>query len=503
MPRNFQKSSQSRVFTIEDRAGPSHVPIYQQLARASNGVTQALGGITPVRIPDPKQYGRFITVDKIKGQPGLPTTSLEFRMTREASAILSLVRKGCPLDLQLHVGACKDPSDFDQGWEKIHVWEDADITNYATTALGAFDADQEAPVVETIDLTSSDYYEIVPIAFSEMAGTEIVQMVVDVAICDARTCGECGIPSDGCQRVLAVQTGVGASPGMAAEVVSTQNGGSSWVENNINSLPVNRTPTAAACVGPLFAVISTDDGSINYAPLADIFADIPVFVRVATGITAPAGAPRAIFSLGRTQTWIAGAGGYIYFSTDITQGVSAQTSGGVTSQALNSIHGFDDQNLIAGGAQNALLFTKNGGITWAAATAPASKAAVTINAVYMLNEVEWFLGYDDGTLWYTIDGGLNWTQRVIPGSMDHIDRIKFATRTVGYLVGRQTGVNAKILRTINGGYSWYVLPEAGGGTLPTVAAYNGLAACPDNPNLVWAGGARTAALSDGVLLKGA
>lgn len=101
--RNIQKTSQTRLFLIEDRANPDNRPLYQSLARAL-GLSWAQGDITPIRVPDPAQYGKFITVDNIKGQQGLPTISIESRMTRDLSELLKLTRKGCAFDIQLHAG---------------------------------------------------------------------------------------------------------------------------------------------------------------------------------------------------------------------------------------------------------------------------------------------------------------------------------------------------------------------------------------------------------------
>jgi photosystem II stability/assembly factor-like uncharacterized protein len=120
----------------------------------------------------------------------------------------------------------------------------------------------------------------------------------------------------------------------------------------------------------------------------------------------------------------------------------------------------------------------------------------------MLSATEWFIGYNDGKLYYTIDSGTTWTQKTTPGSLDFIDDIKFSTRSVGYLAGRDSGTTARILRTINGGQTWYVLPETGGGTLPSTAIIRHLAVTGDEPNVVWAAGTKAAG-GDGILLKGA
>lgn len=500
--RNLQKASQSRVFTIEDRAAPQNAPVYQTLARAS-GVTRALGGITPIRIPDPSSYGSFVTVDKIRGQPDLPGLSVEFRKERRVSDILRLVEKGCPFDIQLHVGACKDPSDFDLGWELVQVLEDALASNYATSDLGTFDADGEAAVTETLDLVGSDYYEIGPLAFGEIGESTILQEVIDVVICDSKACGECGLSSDGCQKVFALTTSQGASPGLPAKVIITADGGTTLDTSVITSLAANKNPSAMACVGPYLVVVSLADDSIHYAELADLINGTETWTEVTTGIVA-SGSPTQIFSLGRTQTWIVGEGGYVYFSDDITGGVEVQSAGDLTVSNLLCIHGVDSQNLIAGGETNALIKTANGGVTWSLATGPAAQAAANIRTCWMMSNMEWQLGYSDGELWYTKDGGVTWTQKALPGALVQVDDLVYSKRTVGYLAGRSAAqANGKLLRTIDGGFSWYVLPEAAGISIPSSNYFNGIAACSDDVNLLWAGGMDAAGAQDGILLKGA
>jgi hypothetical protein len=78
---------------------------------------------------------------------------------------------------------------------------------------------------------------------------------------------------------------------------------------------------------------------------------------VATGFVATK-TPNAIFSAGRAFTWIVANGGYIYFSSDVTAGVTVQTAGSVTVQNLDGIHGTDELNITAVGASNAVLNTE-------------------------------------------------------------------------------------------------------------------------------------------------
>lgn len=496
--RSLLKSTQSRVFTIRGRAGPANPPVYQSVARAQ-AASWPQGDITPIRIPDPDNYEQFLVVDQIRGQQGLPTLGLQFRMSRELSDVLQLVREGCAFDVQIHMGACKNPSDFNNGWEKILVIEGAQITSYDTDELGALDSDQNVIVNETVSVTGLDMYEIKPLLASELAAAEIVQEVIDVAICDSQTCGECGIQSDGCQKIFAITLSAGGSPGLPAEILYSENGGGTFGDTNVTTLGANEDPNALACVGSNLAVVSEDDEALHYAPVADILDGAETWTRVTTGFVATKG-PKDIFSLGRSFTWIAAEGGYVYFASDITAGVEVQTAGSVTTQDLNKIHGYDINNLVIVGNSNAVLLTQNGGTVWALITGPA--VGVALNAVWMLSKTEWLVGTAGGALYYTRDSGDTWTLKAFPGSGSGVVYdIVFSTPTVGYLAHTTAAGVGRILRTIDGGNTWYVLPESIA-AMPDNDRITALAACEDDPNVVYGAGLGANA-TDGFLVKAA
>lgn len=498
MPAKIQRTPFSRVFLIEDRAGPANDPSYMGLTRAM-GFSWPQGDVTPVRVPDESEYGQFVVIDEILGTKGLPSLPIQSRYAQDLSELLRLVRKGCRFDVQVHMGVCRDPRDFNGGWTKVLVLEAARPTDFTTSELGALDSGEDAAVTEDVPLTGLDAYELKRLRMSELGKTEIVQEIVAVVICDSRQCGECGLPSDGCQKLFAVTVAAGGSPGMAAEVIYSPDGGTTLGETNITTLPANTNPSDAACVGIYFVVISNADDSIHYAELADILAGTETWTEVITGIVA-AGSPNAIFSLGSAFTWIVGDGGYVYFSEDITSGVSVQDAGVATVQNLNDVHFVDELNGVAVGESNAVIVTTNGGSTWSAITGPA--AGDGLNAVWMKSALEWLIGTATGELWYTRDGGATWTQKAFPGSgAGQVRDIQFATPTVGYMAHDTAAVAGRILRTIDGGFSWYILPEDPI-SFPANDKINSVAACGDDPNLVFGGGLADDAL-DGILLKGA
>lgn len=495
--RNLQKLSQTRVFTFDGGAGPGVVPVYQGLARAHN-VQWQQGTLTPTRIPSDRRYGDFITVDRIRGQKPLPTLPIEFRMTRDLSDVLRLVRKGCVVDLQVHVGACTDPTDF-FAFEKIMVLQGALSTDYQTTELGAFDGNQDAPAGETVTFEGLDYFEIAPIRPEEVAAAAIVQEAVAVSICDQITCAECGLPSDGCQTVFVLSKSHGGSPGLPAQLLFTTDGFATSDSTVVSSLPANMNPIGMACVGTNLVVISNEDNSIHYAPIADILSGTETWTKVTTGLVA-AKAPNAIVSLGRAFTWIVGDGGYIYFSDDITAGVVVQTDGSVTVQSLKGIAAWDNLHLVAVGAANAVLTTENGGAnSWAAITGP--NIGVTLNCVAMKTQGEWIVGDDGGQLWYTRDTGVSWTEKRFPGSgSGKVKAIAFSNDTVGYLSHTTAAPRGYVLRTVDGGQSFYRLPETPGLSFNDNDGLNALAVCEEDMNLVYAVGLGANG-TDGIALK--
>jgi photosystem II stability/assembly factor-like uncharacterized protein len=119
----------------------------------------------------------------------------------------------------------------------------------------------------------------------------------------------------------------------------------------------------------------------------------------------------------------------------------------------------------------------------------------------MRSEDEWWVGTSAGAVYVTRNRGTNWTLVAMPLTTIAIDKIVWATDTVGFIAAQIAGPNGRILRTINGGYSWYVMPETPGGTTPANDRFNDLAVCKDEANMLFAGGLADGG-ADGIIVKG-
>lgn len=498
-----EKTSFSRVWTIQYRASPSHVPLYQGFAKAG-AIEQGLGDVTAVRVPSKNSYGQFDELAITRGTEDRPTTSLIFKYLTTRSDIEKLAKAKCAVDIQIHFGRCSSPTSFNGGWEKIVIFENAVFTNYSTSDIGAFDQSEEAVIEETVDLSGEWFYEVVPISLVERAQAEVGQEVVAVVVIDNESCGDCDSPSDGCQRVFAVSAPGTASPGVLAEVLFTSDAGVTWGDTWVDSLDVGEDPNDATGVGDYLVIVSNDSNSLHYADKDNIINGAETWAEVTTGFVVT-GEPNAIVSASAADTWIVGDGGYVYYSESIVDGVEVLDAGAATTEDLNDVDAFDTEHVVAVGNTNTVLSSTDG-VTFAAVTGPDTVNTPNLLSVLMLDERTWLVGTADNALWYTENSGTDWTQARFTGDTSggggtgSVLDIVAATRDVLYLAHKTSATAGRILRSLDGGHSWYVLPE-GSGSIPANDQINSLATCYREANVVYAGGLADNA-ADGIIVKG-
>lgn len=493
MGSDITQSGYSRVWILEGGAGPAVIPAYQGLMKI-NDPAWGQGDITRVEVPDPENYGKFIEAASIPGQVERVTTGLTGRYPITPSTLLSLTRQRCPFDLQVHLGRCKNPQAFNQGWEKIVVFPDGRITNLSLENFGALSSDEQATVNEMVDVSAKEWFEIVPVSFEEKLAAVVVREVTAIEICDAVSCGDCGSSSLGCEKVFAAQKGTGASPGTKPNVLYTDDGFSTYGSSSVTTLYENEYIRDLACFGS-YLVGAANPGGIHYVDKDDLLAGTGVWTEFTNGILA-ANAPNYLYAADSMHLYAAADGGYVYLISDFSSPATVLTAGSVTTQNLLAIHGSDILNMIAVGTLNAVIVTSNGGETWSLITGP--NIGVQLNTCWMVDPLTWFIGDQNGSLWYTADGGSSWTNIALPIASTRIHHITFANSTVGYLAAFINSAG-RILRTVDGGHSWYVLPE-GVGAIPDNDRINQIAACEDDVNQAYAGGLGADG-SDGIILK--
>jgi photosystem II stability/assembly factor-like uncharacterized protein len=472
------KNAYSRVFLIKRRARGDHAPSFQSCLIAGS-VEQAFGDIERIECPDPDEYGGFIEVGTIRGAEERPTTSLTGRYASDiASELLQLAKIKCASDVQIHFGSCEDPSDFNN-FSKAIVLEEAFLTNVSTEELGAIESGGQAAINESADLAAKSWYEVLPLTFSERAGSVVTVEVVDITFADKIGCGECEDEGDGCEKIYGITVTAGGSPGTPADCVYSLDGGTTWYAEDIDGLAAN-DGSAIAVIGTYVVGFSNASESLLYLLKSELNGTGPegTWTEVATGFVASSG-PNDAWSVG-TKAFIVGDGGYIYATEDPTAGVTVLDAGVATAQDLSAVHALSKEMAVAVGAAGAVVYTLDG-TTWTAVTAP---AAEVLQAVWMKSKKEWWVGSASGNLWYTTDSGATWTAKSFSGSgAGSVHDIAFATDSVAYLSHSTATPAGRILRSYDGGYTWNVLPE-GSGTLPANDQVTALAACENDPNII-------------------
>lgn len=478
------KTANTRVFLIEGGARPDHTPSYESCLRMM-GVTQGFGDIERIECPDPQNYGKFVEVGSIRGATERPTTSLEGRYALDLqSTLLRLARQGCSFDVQLHLGACQNPSSFND-FDKILILEGAYPTNYSTEDLGALASGDNTSINETTDISAAEVYEAVPLSYASRAGTILTNEVLDIVLCDNISCGDCTSESSGCERIYAITKAEGGSPGTSPDIVYSIDGGITWYAHDIEELTSAQDPSAIDCLGEYIVIVSNAAGSLVYALKSEFDGTTdPDFTETTTGFVA-GGEPNDIWSDG-TYAFIVGDGGYIYGTDDATSGVSVLDAGVATVDDLYAVHGLSSVFAVAVGENGTVLKTEDGS-TWATVNKPVG-VAIDLNTVWVKSKNVWFVGASNGNLYYTLDGGTTWTAKAFTGSgSGEVLDIVFSTNSVGRMAVKTAATKGRIFSTFDGGNSWKLAPEKSG-TLPVSDQINALAYCTSNPNLIIGGG---------------
>lgn len=475
------KTSHSRVFLIEGRARPDHDPVYESCMSAG-AVDQSFGELTRIECPDPSAYGQFVEMGTIQGAEERATTDLMGRYAMDlASTMLALAKRRCAFDVQVHMGACKDPSDFNS-FDKALVFENARASNWGTNELGTLSSDGDAAVDETTSISAEEIYEILQLSLASRASDILTNEVLDVVRCDTQSCGDCDTESDGCSHFYAITKAAGGSPSTPADIVHTIDGGDNWYADDIDSLGAAEDPSAVGCLGNYIVVVSNTSNSLHYALKAyvdDVDYD-ETWVENATGFVVGGEPSDCWRSPTGLDLFICGDGGYVYKCEDPTVGVTVLDAGAATTQDLNAIHSIGDNLVVAVGDAGVVIYSTDGASLQTTNANP-TWVGNNLNAVWAKSESEWFVGVDDGRLMWTNDQGDNWTTLVDVGAA--IYDIAFATDSVGYLASATSTPRGQIRRTFDGGNSWVVLPE-GVGTIPANDRINAIAACPHDANIV-------------------
>lgn len=487
---SFAKSSQFRVFL--QYAGNSPSNIYAYVGCLSLGGFQSdLGAGDAIYCPSSSVRGAYDIVDTTSPPPALPTTDFTMHMDRNLQDFFwDLRRRRCQFNMTVVGSNCAAPDDIDDFQSKI-IARSVKLTAFNTGAFNTTDADAVVDLTGSLQIRA--FSRFLPMTFGESGDTVVFSEALDGIYADAIQCGDCGAPSDGCQKAYVLTTTAATSPALSAQLVHTKNGGATWVTDDITTL-ATKTANALADVGTRIVVVSNIDLAHHYKLQATIDANTAGgWARVTSGYVASKG-PNAIWSKSPSETYVAANGGYIYFMANPAAAVTVLTDGSVSVQNMADIRGFG-RTIVAVGAANAILKSENAGATWSLVVGPAVGIALT--TVEVVSASVWWVGTTNGKLYYTTDKGVTWTENTPDSAITKIDKVRFVDEIVGYLAA-ETASTPRIYRTSDNGYSWSSTAPYVSGVPSAVLRYDFVFPCPGNYNKVLIGGLKTPG-TDGII----
>lgn len=491
---NNARSAQFRVFVQSGGNTPDKPYLYVGCL-SLGGIQQDLGTGDPIFCPSSDVRGAYDIVDTTDAPPSLPTTDFTQHMNRTLNDFWwDLRKRKCEFNLAIVGSNCAAPDNPDDFQSKILVRK-AKLTAFNTGAFNSLGEDAAVDLTGTLQMRSFDRFR--PINFGEAADTAVFAEALDGLYADDAQCGDCGSPSDGCQRCYVLTSTIAASPSLASQVAYSRDGGKTWGYDNVDSLSTT-AGNKIVRVGTRLVVISLTDLAHHHKQQSSVDAGVSgSWTRVSSGYVASKG-PRAIWSKNTSQTYIAGSGGYVYLMSNPVSAVTVLTDGSVTSQNLNDIRG-SGRTIVAVGASNAVLVSNNEGRTWSLVTGPS--VGVALNTVEVVSPRVWFVGNANGDGYYTIDAGATWTEFTPDSSITNISSIRFVDDMVGYMTVALSS-SVRLYRTGDSGYTWHY-DGAYVSNLPSAARYNFVAPCPKNYDTVLAGGLKVSPSTDGIIAVGA
>jgi photosystem II stability/assembly factor-like uncharacterized protein len=177
--------------------------------------------------------------------------------------------------------------------------------------------------------------------------------------------------------------------------------------------------------------------------------------------------------------------------------VTTLSAATATSENLADIAGWDAEHVAAVGANAAFIYTTDG-TTFVLGTGPSGPTDLL--AVAYREETEIWVCGDNGLLYYTVNFGTSWGSKSLASSVATVNNLIWVNETVGYAFCTTSGSKGAVYRTVDGGYSWFVVPENVSLAIPAADSFGPAAICND-PNTVWFGGLADNA-ADGILVKG-
>lgn len=460
-----------------------------------------------VRCPSSTRYNSFDVVATFPLPVERGTTSLSHYLDDGKSSTLNrLWKASCTFDLQLHIGSCTLPNEFNH-FNKSIVLYDVELTSYAVSEPTALSEANVSPVVETVELTYRKHEEVLDPTLIAFSNAQVALGPVVGAHSFASSLCE---PCQGSSTQYFVQWRAfndGGTPQVdwgELWVVYTPDNGATW--NSVAVQPAEVLETVQILNGysgvsnvpdRLWTVILGSlirgEGFENDSVLAQQGITINDRLDIDPNYVALMTSPQVYDVADHAGvTWTVGSNGY-FVRRDSVQGAPTSIDLSTTFD-IYSVSTLEGQSWIVGGQSGFVAVGDASGLN--------KLLNPAINGVHVNSEVThvehidvdtYVLSTIDGVNIRTCNGGRHW--HAMSGIEGCVTSMSFYDKYIGYAVTATDGVGVRLWQTLDGGISWRHVGKNGRGiTYPMNVHINWISVSRDDPNVFSAGGRMTTAV---------
>lgn len=472
------QSNQTSLF-VQDYPGaePVYLGDVDESCFNLDSIPDPKGGVDPIHCLN--GYGDIIVTGTKRTARDLVSFTVENLLKSSVNKLERLATERCPFVFHALV-RCDGKAGVFSNWIRAASLYGVRITDDMLGNVSQRDATDEQ--THSFEMTAqSERLDAWQIVSSAKTTTETEDANTIHSFVIERCGGVCGAYAKKCD-VLVV--GCDAGAGVTANVLRSADGGNTWaataadpfaVDEDILSIRMYQVGTSTVRI---LAARETDAAN----PMEVAYSDDngATWTLVVLGATNGEFAERdqAIMALDENNIWVCTDQGNVYKSTDAGATFTAQGSALTASAGgdLNACH-FHNANIgISVGDGDLIIYTEDGGTNWTAATA--TGGGNNLLTCWAFNRYRWIVGDDAGNVYQTFDGGVTWTEMTaFTGTgTGSVSNMKFVNELDGFMVHTDGSTQGRVLRTINGGYSWVRV----GGSLAASAGLNAVHACDIN-----------------------
>jgi len=234
----------------------------------------------------------------------------------------------------------------------------------------------------------------------------------------------------------------GTATGQNGIILRTTNGGTSWISQTSGTTQM------------LYGVSFTDANN------GTVVGEGGIILRTTNGgtiwISQTSGTTRSLIDVCFTDSITGMAVGYEGTILRTTDGGTTwmQQSSGIGNWTLFGVSFIDTNTVTAVGDGGIILRTIDGGATWSEQSNP---TVIILWDVSFTDSDNGIAVGQNGIVLKTTDGGTTWTSKK-SGDLSDLFGVSFVDANIGMAVGYEYYPCAGIMRTTNGGISWYQLP---------------------------------------------